>query len=269
MSMKYLISLATTLFIFNSLASASIEVRPTCYASDSEEILYMDMFPWNQTKEEMEENFWQIYNSGKRMDQRIFFKDGEFLMPLKTGGETQYAEVPEVFISSLISQIEYALDNDYVDYINFSDMGHSHFFIPLDFYNGELSKYSYAKEKAKFFEVLMSEKEVLSLYHTAEQLKFFEKRGDEFPLDDRYLQKRFYTRNFLAKNDGSRNGKFLFNLDASAQSSTHYRPDSYRYWGSGVSFNSTRNGCFSYKHDDQVFYFDISAEDVGYNSPSW
>lgn len=268
--MKYLISLATLLFVFNPLASASIEVRSTCYTSEHEEILYMDMFPWNQTKEEMKENFWEIYNSGKRMDQRVFFQDGRFLMPFKKSDkEVQYAEVPEVFISSLISQIEYVLDNDYVDYINFSDMGHSHFFIPLDFYNEELSTYSYANEKAKFFEVLMGEKEVLSLYHTAEQLKFFDKRGDKLPIAERYIQKRFYTRNLLAKNDGSKNGQFLFNLDASAQASTHYRPDSYRYWGSGISFNSTHNGCFSYEHDGQVFYFDISAKDVGYNSPGW
>ncbi|WP_412474282.1 hypothetical protein [Halobacteriovorax sp. YZS-1-1] len=265
--MKKFIPVLALIISFKSFAS--IEVRPSCYLSDNEEILYMDMFPWNQTRAEMEENSWAIYNSGKRMDNRVFFEDDKFLMPFKaSGGKTQYARVPEVFIKSLVSQIEYALDNDYVDFINFSDMGHSHFFIPNEFYNGELSKYSYAKEKAKFFETLMNEKSVLSLYHTAEQMKFFEKRGDEFPLADRYIQKRFYTRNFVAKNDGSRNGKILFNLDASGQATSTYRPDEYRYWGSGISFNATKNGCFSFKKNGQVFYFDMSADDVGYNMPN-
>jgi hypothetical protein len=250
------------------MSHAKILINDNCYLSDSEDIMYMDMFPWNQSIKEMADNFNSIYNSKKRMDNRVFFDGKNFKMPFKSYmGGTRYAVVPEAFIESLISHFETALDKSYVEHINFSDMGHNHLFVPKKFYRDEIDSLSMVKDKHIVYEKFMNNSELLMLYHTAEQLRFFDENKNL--LTDRRIQKRFYTRNLLGQNIKSNNLDILFDLKASANGVSNYKKDSYKYWGAGFSFSSTSQGCFSYKKNGKKIFFDLSAEDVGYNSSTY
>lgn len=254
--------------MISTICFSGVAVNPNCYNNGSENIMYMDMFPWNQTQKEMSDNFKRIYVSGKRMENRVFYDGKQFLMPFKSYLEgVKYAVVPLNFINSLVSHIESALEKSYVDHINFSDMGHNHLFIPRDFYNKELSSISMVKEKNLLYQKLMNHEDLLMLYHTAEQLKFFDENKEL--QKDRYTQKRFYTRNIIGKNRPSKNLDLLFDLKASANGVSNFKQEDYKYWGAGFSFSSTKNGCFSYKKGNEIFFFDISPEDIGYNSTNY
>lgn len=251
------------LLSFQSLSK--VEVVENCYLQSNEDILLMNMFPWNQSPEEMKENFNLIYNSNKRMDNRVFFDGESFKMPFKSySDKTLYATVPENFINSIIAHIESALDKDYVEHINFSDMGHNHLFIPQKFYDEEISGLSMSTEKDILYEKLMGNTDLKILYHTAEQLEFFD--DSDNLLESREIQKRFYTRNILGQNNGSQNLEILFNLEASGNAAHDYKVGKYKYWGAGFSFSSTSKGCFSYMKNGKRHFFDISAEDIGYGS---
>ena len=261
-----------SIFILTATSMTGVHAKKAvninCYKQEAEEVMYMDMFPWNQSNEQMSENFRLIYKSQKRMDNRVFYDGENYKMPFKSyGEETRFATVPKIFIESIISHMETALEKDYVDHINFSDMGHNHLFIPKEFYRNEISHLSMVTEKHLLYEKLMNNRNLLILYHTAEQLRFFNE--DKTLITERSVQKRFYTRNLLGQNTKSNNLDILFDLKASANGTSKYKEDKYKYWGAGFSFSSTENGCFSYMKDGEKLFFDLSINDIGYKPSSY
>ncbi|MFT6632112.1 MAG: hypothetical protein ACJAS4_002074 [Bacteriovoracaceae bacterium] len=250
------------------VAHSKEPINSNCYIEDTEEVMFMDMFPWNQSEEQMAQNFNLIYKSNKRMDNRVFYDGENYKMPFNSyGEETRYAIVPKGFIEGLISHMESALDKGYVSHINFSDMGHNHLFIPKEFYKDEIKHLSMVREKHILYEKLMNNSDLLMLYHTAEQLRFFNE--DKTLVTDRSVQKRFYTRNLLGKNKKSNNLDILFDLKASANGTSKYKEDQYKYWGAGFSFSSTEKGCFSYLKNGKKLFFDLSINDIGYKPSSY
>ncbi len=272
LSMKKQLSVFLFKILLCSLLSISViaqkKIRSECYSSANEERMYSDIFPWNQSKKEMLDNFNTIYKSGKRMDHRVFYEAGQYKMPITSPlYPTKYTIVPDIFIKSLITHIETALERGYVDVINFADMGHNHFFIPMDYYKKEVDDLV-IEQRDKGYEKMMGHPDMLMLYHTAEQLRF-EEKGKKELIEDRYIQRRFYTRNLIGQNDGSQKLDFIFDRLSGGKinSSTSYKEKQYKYWGGGVSFNATKNGCFSFKdpRDKKIYYFDFSYNDLGPN----
>ncbi|MBT5095209.1 MAG: hypothetical protein HOM21_13230 [Halobacteriovoraceae bacterium] len=220
----------------------------------SEPHLYSSEFHWNMTVPELNKIFPAVYNSGKRLKHRAYFEAG-FKLPHIPNQKTTL--LTENFIKSLITQVEEAHRRGYVDALIFPDMGHSHFFIPQEFYDRELNAIP-VSDYHLFYQKLLAHKELRILYHTAEQLKMTEEGR---PLADRHLGWRFYTRNLVGRNDQSKILEIIHAPETRANTTHNYRPG-YKYWGAGFNISASIDGCFPYEVDGKLKYFDLSFEDL-------
>jgi hypothetical protein len=180
-------------------------------------------------------------------------------MPIDVLGKGQTTfKLSKNFLKNITDHVEQGLSNKYVDYIMFSDMGHSHFFIPEKFYNEELSPIPVG-ERDKMYEKLFAHEGLRTLYHTAEQLLMLDENNQL--IADRHTQWRFYTRNLLGFNDGSKRIELLHQELNMANTARDYKAG-YRYWGAGYNISANKNGCFAYKDKGETKYFDISLKDL-------
>src|SRR3989344_2187755 len=103
--------------------------------------LYSDDFQWDQTREELEARYQRLYTDAKRLKGRAFFdvSQKQFVLEMNEGGSPALVPVALRFLRGVQTHIEEALRLKYVDAIIFSDMGHSHFFMPDDVYQARFS----------------------------------------------------------------------------------------------------------------------------------
>ncbi len=227
----------------------------------------MEDMGWGQTLKVMAEKFNTIYESGKRLEFRSHMVGSDFVLPLKNGTQVFLGKQ---FINSVVSHIEVALERSYVDYIFFSDMGHSHMFIDNKTYYEKVSPISNSDKKAKY-EIMLNDPKTKFLYHTAEQLHMKDK-DTKIILPDRKVQWRFYTRNIIGDNLASEKLEIIHapHSGFNTAKSDDFDPGEkkYRYWGAGYSISASKNGCFEFKNKGQSYYFDISLYDVAYDTVS-
>lgn len=213
-------------------------------------------FSWNMTLENIKKTSQEIYASGLRMRGRVFYdsqKNG-FFVPIDYTGKS-FARVPEEFLYSVSQHINEALKREYVHEVIFPDMGHSHFFIPQDYYDQVVTPLLGQRKQAEAYEMILRSPGLKILYHTAEQLKMRDEEGELLP--DRLLQWRFFTRNLVGYNLGQRRLELHKNLVNPANTSTIEEP-SFRYYGGGVYLNASSQGCFNFKQDGEKKFFDMS-----------
>ena len=233
--------------------------------SSQEEVVYSNDFKWGMSLEEMKTKFEEMYHSGKRLKSRAFHNGKDVVLPINNyGGETTYARLTKEFIQNVTDHIEQGLKNTYVNYIMFPDMGHSHIFIPQKFYEEVLASIP-AGEKHLRYEKMLAHEGVRFLYHTAEQLSMVDENGQLS--EDRKVQWRFFTRNLVGYNDGSKRVELLHNEEHGHNTARSYHPG-YRYWGAGFNITGTSKGCFPYQYKGKTYYFDLSLEDLPMNSSS-
>ena len=220
-------------------------------------MLYSNAFIWGYTPELMRERFDEVYASGVRLDGRAYWDpDREmFVLPHNEnwGGEVVLSQR---LIENVRRHIEQALALGYVDHIFFPDMGHSHFFIPLEHYQDTYAGWEVAR-LSEMYTLMLDDPSLLVLYHTAEQLQAIDE--DDNVLADRHIGWRFFTRNLVGDNDGQQ--LFLIrNLEHSANTARNL--DGHYYHGAGFSISATETGCFPYLHDGTVHWFDLSLADL-------
>lgn len=183
-------------------------------------------------------------------------------MPINVPGEGQRpVHLTNTLIQSVRLHIEEGLKRKYVDEVMFSDMGHSHFFIPMKFYREELSSIPVEK-KDELYEKMLAHPELKILYHTAEQLKMFDENRKL--LDDRHLRWRFFTRNLVGDNKALGKMELLHNEDHSYNSANHY-DENHKYLGAGFDLSANVNGCFPFEFKGKTYYFDLNFEGVHVN----
>lgn len=223
-----------------------------------EEVLYEQDFPWNQTLEQILEKAQEFYISPKRLSKRAYKNaKGEYVVPVRAGGDFKEAKLSPLFIKSVTLHIEEALKRKYVDAIHFADMGHSHFFVPEKFYNDVLDPIP-VDQFHKLYERMLAHPELKILYHTAEQLVM---KKDGVLLPDRHIQWRFFTRNLIGDNKGLGKLELLHNEEHDYNTAHDYDPG-YKYWGGGYYIHANQNGCFPYNHDGKTYYFDINLDGI-------
>lgn len=220
--------------------------------------VHSDDFKWGMTLEEIRTKSTEIYESGKRLKNRAFYKDGNVVFPMDFIGKQQFVKLSPRFLKSVQKHIEVGLKRGYIDAVIFPDMGHSHFFVPKKFYNDVLAKYS-NEQRAKRYELMINHPELKILYHTAEQLTMVGE--DKLPLVDRELQWRFYTRNMVGDNHGLGRVELIHEMDSSHNTARDY-DDKHRYWGAGYNITASKDGCFSYEFKGKTYYFDLSLDDL-------
>ena len=204
--------------------------------------------PGFKTPEELGVLSQKVYNSSRRLGNRAWYDPTThkfYAYFLK-----EKISIPIRLIKSVTTHIETVLGMGYAEEIILSDMGHAHMLIPLDVYHasdrsvgvGQFLSFFYGHPRTKF------------LYHTAERLKIWNEDGSLIP--NRYLQKRFFTRNVVADNSGSSEIHFVQNPSNAYNTVTSY--PGHRYI-SGFDISANKGGCFPfYDKNNKLRYFDIS-----------
>lgn len=229
-----------------------------CKADTEGPYVHSDDFHWGMTLDEIKAKGEEIYKSEKRLKSRAYFDGKNVLMPLSIFGGKDTVKLTPLFIKSIQKHLEVALKRGYIDAVIFPDLGHSHMFIPKEFYEKTLRPIP-VKEKARMYELMLAHPELKILYHTAEQLTMVDEA--KLPIVDRALQWRFYTRNLVGDNRGLGNMELLHEPKSSHNTSHDYG-DKHKYWGAGFNITASKNGCFSYDHKGEKRYFDLSFEDL-------
>jgi hypothetical protein len=244
------------LLILPTFASGASRCSPQI---ETDDYLFVEDFPWNQSLEAIKLKADALYVSPKRLMRRGFRNArGEAFIPVDALGKIKNVRVTELFIKSVTLHIEEALKRKYVDAIHFGDMGHSHFFIPQKFYDEVLDPIP-VQDKDYLYEKMLAHKELKILYHTAEQLVMKTEEGELLP--DRHIQWRFFTRNLVGDNKGLGKLELLHNEEHAYNTANNYE-EGYRYWGSGYYVSAHEQGCFPFKHNGKTYYFDLNLEGI-------
>lgn len=219
--------------------------------------VYQSDFKWGMDFLEAAEAFGRMYISPQRLQHRIHFKNDTFFGKYAAAGD-DLVNVPVRFLYSIKKHIESALALEYAQWVIFPDMGHNHFFVDLKEYN-ELGDASHKERMEK----MISSPKTKVLYHTLEQIKAMDE--NKKLLDDAWTQWRYFTRNIVGDNQGKGTLEVHKKLDG-GYNTVGEAPEGYRYWGAGVNVSANEKGCFSYKHQGKMFYFDVSFYDLAYQS---
>lgn len=226
-----------------------------------EPTLYQKVFnKFNMSLLEIENLYPIIYNSDARLTNRVgYFSETKKFTSVNLKNTSESADFPEHYIKSIILHVENALKLKYAQYIFFPDMGHSHLFIPLEYYNNVMSK-APSRRFIDALELAFKAPNLKTLYHTAEQLRLLDETKNV--LSDRHLQWRFYTRNPVI----DAHGHIEIHTDFKAEGgyNTLRNLEGHRYY-SGYNISANKNGCFPFENaSGQIEYFDLSAWDLPY-----
>ncbi len=249
-----------SVFLNSAIAEPLADAKGRCASpSASETFLYNEDFKWNVNREEMLERDNKIYHSGKRLKHRAYFDSAEqnFYLPYKGPGDLKRLRVSERFIRSVILHVEEALRLNYVEVINFADMGHSHFFVPDQTFKAEVVPHLELNQIGKAYEKMFELADLKILYHTGEQLKM---REDGIAGPTEYHRWRYYTRNLIGDNRAE--GRLEIHAKLHEGFNTVNDAKGHTYWSGGFNISASQNGCFSFKHNGEVKYFDISLYDI-------
>jgi hypothetical protein len=233
-----------------------------CAVPANETFVTQSDFSWGMTRQQILEKETEIYESGKRLKARAHLNtEGQLVMPIDVFNKgTVTFKLTDRFVKSVIKHVEEGMKRGYVDALVFADMGHSHFFIPTEFYEKELAPLD-VSQRDLMYEKMLAHPGLKVLYHTAEQMKMMDE--DKKLLDDRKIQWRFYTRNLVGDNQALGKIELLHEMDSSHNTARKY-DDKHKYWGAGFNISIAKNGCFAFKRNGETYYFDLSLKDLEY-----
>lgn len=240
---------------FNEFVS---EAKRRCSpATEGEPVFLGSDFRFGTAQEEMLTLADALYESGKRLHGRAFYSPhhDEFQLKLTDGS---VVNLPARIAFSIKRHIEEALRLEYVQVITFTDMGHSHFYVPSEAWEQRVG--SIQGTRADTYASLFAEPGLKILYHTAEQLKMTAENGRL--LDSEHLKWRYFTRNLLG--DLQSRGQLEIHKHLERGFNTVQDVEGYRKYSAAFYLNATKNGCFAYEHKGQKFYFDLSLEPLPY-----
>ncbi len=229
-------------------------------------------FKWYSSLLEIKTRFYRLYETPKRLINHMYYdptygERGAFKIP---PGKTisKGITVTENFIKNTILHIEAALKKNYADYINLSDMGHSHFLIPSNYYNSYINHLPMHLA----YEKIMAYEKTKSLYHTAEQLnvKVIDNDNEDSSsskskkivlIDDPYLKYRYFNRNIIGDNELSGLLQVVKVKDPLKEHNTVRSLKNHRWWGNGIDIHSNKKSCIPYTNKDgKTYYFDINLD---------
>lgn len=235
--------------------------KERCTPPTSEDgVLYSnELVRFGSSIEDLDFNYPEIYNSNNRLANRVGYfgaEEGFVSKDIFTNSDDKVA-FTESLIRAVTLQIEKSLRLNYVKYVFFPDMGHSHLFIPQDYYQDQMSDF---KGLYPSLELALKAPDLKILYHTAEKLKMID--DDKVVLTDRYLQWRFYTRNPVGDLNG--NIEILTDYEQGGGHNTVRNLEGHKYY-SGFNLSANKSGCFPFQDKaGNIQYFDLSAWDLPY-----
>lgn len=264
---RVLFFLVLSFFSINSFAISIEEklelAKERCTPfKDTDAVLTMKNFKNTQTKEDMQKLYDETYESEGRLPNRVGYY-GDVDSFISQRGSKHQGDFPKDYIKSVITQIEKMIRLNYIKHVFYSDLGHSHFFIPMDYYLEEISGKKYLATKSA--SIAMLSKGMKTLYHTAELLHVRDSETKEL-FKDTYVQWRFYTRNPVASFNAD--VELLTDFSGLGNTVRDYFPDieNYRYFA-GYYISANKNGCFPFENKEgELSYFDLSFDAPIYES---
>lgn len=239
----------------NSLPELEQRCRPS---AGVEKPLYSNDFRWGYSMAELMQRFTEIYKSPRRLAHRAFWdvRSQTLKLPYEQsrGGDI---EVSEGFVQAVVRHIEKAFAMKYVDAVFFPDMGHSHLLIPMGLMEEKYNHYP-VDQMSGMYQAMFKDPEVRVLYHTAEQLTMLDQ--DRNVLKDPSIQWRHRTRNIVGSLGNEQDLTVLQNPSSAAN--TVSEVPGYFWWGAGFNISAQKDGCFEYRHQGRVYYFDVSMFDL-------
>ena len=240
--------------------------RTRCLAhfSQSEELHY-DEFIGSYTLPEMSDKFESIYESGKRLfmhanyepEQEAFFL---YMDPYMGAEKPRPVAITENFIKSVTLHIETALQEGFADFVFFPDMGHSHLYFPEEHWDNFYRPMDLSyKNKHNIYEKFLADPKMRALYHLGEKLRFHDQ--DREALKDSVLSFKYWNRNFVGQNDGTRTHSVPVIQNRKEYNTVRSLPD-YHVYGQGYAISASHKGCFPYvDKDGKTRFFDIGFFD--------
>ena len=252
-------SIQENLYFKQAIETAKHRCFPT---KTKQESLVFSFGPnWFISLDEIKKLFEIEYETSHKLSTRVYYELEQdiFFLPQI---DPSYPLIPltENFIINVMMHIEMALEQKYADYIHFADMGHSHVFIPIKYYEQEIINTA----NSEIYNKILNHKESKFIYHTAERLKMIKDRvqGEQITfLDDNYLKHRYLTRNIIGNNKQVQSLEVVQVDNLKETYNTVRSLENYKWWGSGYSIRSNKKACFPYKKAGKTYYFDISFED--------
>ena len=217
-------------------------------------------FRWYYAKDQMDEKYAEIYDSGQRLIDRARWneKTHSYELVYRSSRYRKPVPITSRFIDSVRSHIERALQLGYTRHIFFPDMGHAHLLISKPYYDEVIRHIPVAQQHEVYIRAL-AHPETRFLYHTAEQLEMLDERHELLP--GKYLGWRYYTRNLVGRNNSDGIIDIHRNLESMANTVCQVKSP-HRYWSAGFHVSASKDGCFSYQQDDKTYRFDISLRDL-------
>jgi len=236
--------------------------------STQEKILSMQDFSWNLSAKENLDRQAKIYQSGKRLPYRAYFDQnkGNFVIPFNMSGDSSKVKISDEFISSVQNHIEDGLKNKYSEAITFSDMGHSHLYLPKKHWDEEYIAFVRDNTVPAIYEKMLADPKLQVLYHTAEQLQL---KVDGKLVDDKWLKWRYHSRNVI----GGMGAQHRLRVLLLARDDQHYNTvrkiDGFHRWSAGFNISVSNQGCFSFTVNGEKRYFDISLMNMPYSADDY
>jgi hypothetical protein len=256
---KHLIFTISLLILSQQANALKIDTANCKKELEGEPVVYSEDFKWNMSLEEIQKKADELYNSNKRLKERVYFDEikKSFIFPFNSvqGGAIK---IPENFIVAVTKHVEKAFERKYIDALIFPDMGHSHFLVPKKYYDSVLRDLP-VNQTNVLYEKIMAHKDIKVVYHTAEQLKTLD--DDRNLLKDKAIQWRYYTRNLLGHNNTNPDLE-IHNATAESTANTMSEIPGYHWWGGGFNIHANKNGCFTFVKDGKKMYFDLSLKDI-------
>lgn len=260
-SRSMLILVSSVFFTSSGFAQLQINTENCRPENSTEKPLYASDFKWGYLLNELIEKFEVIYKSPKRLAKRAYWDEStqKIILPYyaERGGGV---ELNPAYVQAVTSHIEQGFQKKIIDGVFFPDMGHSHLLIPKMKYEKHYKNIPVEK-MSRMYEEFFRDQGILTLYHTAEQLKMLDE-NDNLLADER-IRYRHHTRNLVGHLDPKKE-IFIVQNPESKENTSDGIPN-YEWWGAGFNLSANEKGCFSYSRDGQKFNFDISLFDLDYD----
>jgi len=257
----FILLLSLNVFAQELELNSMAQIAQRCDLKQNTQPLYSNDFSWGYDLLDLISKFYEIYFSNKRLPLKAYWDKSEkkLLLPIREGWGAP-VEINETFVQSISRHIERAFELKVIEGVFFPDMGHSHLLIPEQHYNTNYKHFE-VSEFSKVYKNFFKDPQIKVLYHTAEQLKMLDEANQVIP--NPQVQFRHKTRNIVGELHPDSDLTFIYNSESPAN--TAGAPTGYVWWGGGFNLSANQDGCFAYKKNGRVFYFDISLFDLEYD----
>jgi len=210
---------------------------------------YSFSMPWS----ELERSYYWTYNSDLRLPNFAYFDKQKDSFVANSNLSQNPIPMNVFFLYGIKKQIESALKLGLADFISLTDMGVARFYVPSKKWNKIRTQFKVPSDWPKIYQKIMEDRDTKIFYPTALHFDLLAmKESKEAHENFRYINRNLIARNFSGDLD------VLYKLDD--KFNTRWELEGHRMITAAFNISANKNGCFSFTHEGQKYYFDLSFE---------